>query len=273
MTNPGQRKPQALSNLPFHPQGQVRQSLNHQRRQDSSPTIAYSKLPLPPLPQVGNSRRLASTPKRRRVEAFSPASVNSSIATSPSAWSPHSHSSFTSMASNTPSQIWSANSSPLPNFHVAIPAQECSSLGIKGNGTEVPDRLSLMSPGSVIQAVNASLSEQLGSPPKASKSGPRSTAPPDTLPRRALTYADKGMDGANAEGNGKTQNRAGIANRAVPTKDVDINNVLLAAGKAISDVESDISSPERAGEDEGAWVPAEAYNDDLYTSMFDYVDG
>ncbi|CZR56518.1 uncharacterized protein PAC_06407 [Phialocephala subalpina] len=271
MTNTGQRKPQPLSNFPSHPQEQVRQSLNYQHRQDSPPTIANSKLPLPSLPQVDDNRRLASTPKRRRVEAFSPASVNSSIVTSPSAWSPHSHSSFTSMASNTPSQIWSAKSSPLPNFDVAIPAQECSSLGIKGKGTEVPDRPSLMSPGSVIQAVNARLSEQLESPPKFSKSRPRSTLPPDTLPRRALKYADKAMDGANAEGNGETQDRAGIVNRAVPTKDVDISNVLLAAGEAISDVASDISSPERAGEDEEAWVAADAYNDGLYKLGVDYA--
>jgi hypothetical protein len=80
------------------------------------------------------------------------------------------------------------------------------------------------------------------------------------------------MEGANAEGNGKTQDRAGIANRAIPTKDADINNVLLAAGKAISDVESDISSPERADEDEEAWVAADADNDDIYNLGVDYVD-
>jgi len=142
----------------------------------------------------------------------------------------------------------------------------------QGKGTEVPDQPSLMSPSSVVQAVNARLSEQLENPPGASKSGRRSILSRDTLLRRALTYADNATEGAIIEGDGNAQDRAGIAHKAIPAKDVDVKNILLAAGKTISDVESDVSSLERVGEDGGDWVDADAYNDDICKSLLDYVN-
>jgi len=155
------------------------------------------------------------------------------------------------MGPNTPSQIWSADSSPLPSFNAGTTAHEYSLVGIKRKGTEcteVLDRPSLMSPGSVMQAATKGLPEQLESLPNVSKSGPHSTPSSDHL-------------------------RAGIADRATSTKDVDVNSVLLVAGTEVSDTRSDISSLDSPGKDEEAWQAADTFNDDVYSIGVEYVNG
>jgi hypothetical protein len=252
LKNTGHVGSQALSNFPSHPLGQLHPSLDYQRHQKISPLTAHSKLPQRSQPEEargGNTHQAAPTPKRQKVDASSPASFEGSIATPSSAWSPYSQSSpFTSMTSGTPLQVWSASSSPTPYSHGTRPGKERSALDNEGD-TEVPDRPPLMSPGTVVQPVKAKLLEQLESLSEASTSGRRSTTSRDTLPHRALAYADAPMESTDDEAGGQIRGVTSIAHEAIQVKDVQTKDALVEAEKASSDSESDISITATADED------------------------
>jgi hypothetical protein len=247
-----QYEPQAPRNLLFHPPEPLRPTLNCRRSQNSSPTTIQSKLPQGSPLHADSTRQSAPTSKRQKVDASSPASVNSSSVTSPSAFSPYSQSSsFTSMDSNTPSQVWSASSSPLPSHHGTISAQEYSSpVDIDRMGIEMVDPPPLSPPGSAMQAVDESLSEHLESFPEASTSGGHSTPSRDALPRRPLTYTDDPTLSTNVEAPVTNQDAAGITQETIHPTAFEPNPTLVENGESDSDNESSESDTETTDEDQ-----------------------
>ena len=247
--------------------------LKHQRRRIISPMTSRSKLSQKPQPQKDRDHgalQMASTPKRQRMGAFGSPSLDSSIASSPTmSSSVEPGSSQTSITSNTTLPP-SLEGSP-PYSHQSLRGKKRSSRDIDTDSDEFRSskRLSVMSPGSVVEAVKGRLADEIDHRRPEPFTSNRHASPVHVPPsRQALPTPDKAAESKHVD---VIRDAASDPSEVLQVDEADTTNTLPKSSKSISNWGSDRSHIEEEDQIDSDYdwffLEADANNDHIYGSF------
>ena len=269
-TEPKQLKVRAPKSSPPPPQEELSK---HRRSRNISPVTAGSKLSQQSQPQRDHDHgtlQLGSTPNRQRMGAFRSPSLESSITSSPSVWSPSGlASSQTSITPNTTLPP-SLEGSP-PYSHPDVRGKKRSSQDIDPDpgGLRSSKRVAIMSPGSVVEAVKGRLADEIDHrrpEPLTSSLRASSVQAPPTI--QASPTPAKVAEREHLE----VIRDAASDPSAVPQVDrADAPSMLPESSESISNCGSDRSPTDEEGPIDSDWdyisPEADANNDQIFWSF------